>query len=303
MDLHSRARNLFAELQEGICEALERLDGKARFREDRWQMQERSGAGPSGGGTTRVLARGRVFEKAGVSVADVSGDITERLAARLEVDPQPFQGTGISLVLHPLSPLVPTVHMNLRYLQLLGSGVGKKAWFGGGADLTPYYLFEEDVRHFHQVWRRVCDRHDPSFYLRFKAACDEYFRLPHRNEARGVGGIFFDSLSDRLEQVSLFIEDVGRSFLESYVPIVERRASAAWWDREREWQLNRRSRYAEFNLLHDRGTLFGLETGGRTESILISLPPLARWTYDYRPLPGSAEEALLEVLRVPRAWA
>lgn len=302
MGLETRARELFAELQDQICEALQGLDEKATFREDRWDHRpgdDDSDAG--GGGVTRVLTGGRVFEKAGVNLADVRGKLSERLAQRLKVEPQLFGATGISLVIHPLSPMVPTVHMNLRHIRLLGPK--GTAWFGGGADLTPYYLFEEDARHFHATWRDVCERHDPEYYPRFKKWCDEYFRIEHRDEARGIGGIFFDYLTDDLERVFRFVEDAGRNFVEAYTPIVERRGKEKWWDRERNWQLIRRGRYVEFNLVYDRGTLFGLETEGRTESILMSLPPEARWDYDHRPEPGSREAALLEVLRNPRDWA
>ncbi len=301
MGLETRARDLFTELQDQVCEALEGLDGKATFREDRWDHRpadDESDAG--GGGVTRVLTGGKVFEKAGVNLADVRGKLSERLAKRLNVEPQPFGATGISLVIHPLSPMVPTVHMNLRHIRLLGPE--RTAWFGGGADLTPYYLFEEDAQHFHTTWRKVCERHDPKYYPRFKKWCDEYFRIQHRDEARGIGGIFFDYLTDDLERVFRFVEDVGRNFVEAYTPIVERRVKQKWWDRERDWQLIRRGRYVEFNLVYDRGTLFGLETHGRTESILMSLPPLVRWSYDHQPEAGSREEALLQALRKPREW-
>jgi len=297
--LHERARDLFAELQSQICDALQGLEGQVAFREDRWAHRV------GGGGVTRVLTDGRVFERAGVSLADVQGVLTERLAARLAVTPRPFSATGLSLVIHPLSPMVPTAHLNLRHIRLTGSGApGERAeWFGGGADLTPYYLREEDARHFHATWRDVCNRHDPGYYPRFKKSCDEYFRIEHRDEARGVGGIFFDNLADDLEAVFRFVEDVGRHFAAAYLPIVERRMHESWWERERCWQLVRRGRYVEFNLVYDRGTLFALETGGRVESVLMSLPPLVRWRHDPPPAPGSAEAALIEVLRVPREWA
>ncbi len=299
MGLETRA--LFAELQDRICEALEGLDGKAKFREDRWDHHPGDGdSDAGGGGVTRVLTGGRVFEKAGVNLADVRGTLSERLAQRMKVEPQSFAATGISLVIHPLSPMVPTVHMNLRHIRMLGSEGA--AWFGGGADLTPYYLFEEDARHFHHTWRSVCDRHDPEYYPRFKKWCDDYFRIEHRDESRGIGGIFFDYLKGDPQKVFAFVEDVGRNFVEAYAPIVERRVGEKWWDREREWQLLRRGRYVEFNLVYDRGTLFGLETHGRTESILMSLPPLVRWSYDHQPEKGSREEALLEALRKPREW-
>jgi len=293
--LKDRAREFFAELQSSICAELEAADGGAQFGEDRWTHAP-GGAG-GGGGISRMLAGGKVFEKTGVNLAAVTGRLSERLAERLEVAQDDFFATGISLVAHPLSPMIPTAHMNFRYLEL-----PTKAWFGGGADLTPYYLFEEDVRHFHRTWKAVCDRHDSSYHPRFKSWCDEYFFVKHRDEARGVGGIFFDYLSDDLERVFSFVREAGREFLRAYLPIVERRRAEPWWDAQREWQLIRRGRYVEFNLVHDRGTLFGLETGGRTESILMSLPPLVRWSYDQRPTPGSREADLLAVLRTPREW-
>jgi coproporphyrinogen III oxidase len=302
-DLHDRSRTLFAELQNEICAGLEALDATAKFHEDRWKHGADEPTA-SGGGVTRVLAGGRVLEKAGVNRADVGGMLSDRLAARLEVAPQRFEAAGLSLVIHPLSPMVPTVHMNLRHIQLPDAESGRRgtAWFGGGADLTPYYLFEEDATHFHRTWRDVCDRHDPGHYTRFKKWCDEYFRVTHRDESRGIGGIFFDYLHDEVGTLR-FVEEIGRHFRQAYIPIVERRVDEPWWDRERSWQLLRRGRYVEFNLIHDRGTLFGLETGGRTESILMSLPPLVRWDYDHREQPGSREAALIEALRKPRDWA
>jgi coproporphyrinogen III oxidase len=299
--LDDRARELFAGLQDEICRRLEEIDGGRRFLEQLWSYPpqgDRSG----GGGASRVLQGGRVFEKAGVNLADVRGELSERLASRLRVPAQPFRAVGVSVVVHPLSPMVPAVHMNLRFIRLTGTEASP-AWFGGGSDLTPYYLYEEDATHFHRVWKSVCDRHDATYYPRFKKWCDDYFWLDHRGEARGVGGIFFDDLREGLEHVLRLVQDLGAHFLEAYVPIVERRAGEAWWDREREWQLIRRGRYVEFNLIHDRGTLFGLETRGRTESILMSLPPVVRWPYDYHPAPGSREEALLGVLARPRDWA
>jgi len=301
--LEQDARDYFVELQGRICTALEALEPRARFGADAWA-----------GGTTRVLSGGQVLEKAGVSLADVEGTLSARIAARLDAAVQPFRATGLSLVLHPLSPRVPAVHMNVRLVRLLGPDAGPgapaaprprdgSAWFGGGTDLTPHYLVEEDAAHFHAVLRAACERHEPGRHARYKQACDEYFRLPHRDEVRGVGGIFFDYLREpSLARAFDFVRDVGDAFLPAWLPIAERRRAEPWWERERQWQLLRRGRYVEFNLLHDRGTLFGLETGGRTESILMSLPPLVRWTYDQRPEPGSPEAALLEVLRHPRAW-
>jgi coproporphyrinogen III oxidase len=297
MQLPQRVRDYFAELQRAICTALEARDSRGRFREDSWQYAPESGQTGGGGGVSRVLTRGDTFEKAGVNIAHVRGELNERLAARLEVEPQPFEASGISLVIHPLSPHVPTVHMNLRFLELRD-----RAWFGGGADLTPYYLYHEDAAHFHLTLRDACNLHDPAGYARYKRACDEYFYLRHRQETRGVGGIFFDYLSGNLEAHFAFVQEVGQAFLPAYLPIVDRRRNEPWWDRERAWQLLRRGRYVEFNLIYDRGTLFGLETQGRTESILMSLPPLVRWDYDHRPEPGSPEAELVEVLRRPREW-
>jgi len=287
-----RAQTYFEELQQHICSALERVDGKKRFTADFWKHHE------EGGGTTCVLERGAIFEKAGVNTSAVSGTLSELIANRLQFAPQRFVATGISLVLHPESPMVPTVHANFRYFELADG----QSWFGGGADLTPYYLFEEDARHFHSVWKRVCDRHDPTSYPSFKRWCDEYFYLKHRGERRGVGGIFFDYLKGDFEKLFAFVQDCGNSFLDAYLPIVERRKNEPWGAQEKEWQLLRRGRYVEFNLLYDRGTLFGLETGGRTESILMSLPPMVRWEYNAVPPEGSREAQLLNILRNPREW-
>lgn len=287
-------RLVFAE-QDAICAALERMDGRARFGADRW---ERPGGG---GGVTRVLQDGAVFEKAGVSVSEVHGALDPAFARRLQGgDGAAFAAVGLSLVLHPASPLVPTVHLNVRFIQRGGVG-----WFGGGADLTPYYLFEEDVRHFHRTLRAACERHppEPDAYARYKKAADAYFFLRHRGEHRGVGGIFFEDLPGPLAPQLPFVADVARAFLPAYLPIVERRRDLPFGEDQRRWQELRRGRYVEFNLVLDRGTTFGLETGGRTESILMSLPPQARWAYDHRPAPGSEEARLLEALRTPREWA
>jgi coproporphyrinogen III oxidase len=279
-------------LQDDICGALERLDGKARFREDPWQ---RPGGG---GGRSRVLEDGAVLEKGGVSTSVVFGELEESFAKRLQGEGRTFWAAGISLVLHPRNPHVPTVHANYRFLQQ-----GAKAWFGGGADLTPYYLYEEDAVHFHRVHKEACDRHDPAYYPRFKEACDKYFHLRHREEARGVGGIFFENLGGNLERELELVRDAGRAFLPAYLPIAERRKDTPFTEAQRFWQEVRRGRYVEFNLVWDRGTLFGLETKGRTESILMSLPPQVRWRYDHHPAPGSEEAKLVEVLRNPRDWA
>jgi coproporphyrinogen III oxidase len=286
------ASNFFKDLQDRLCAGLAAVDGGTTFREDAWQ---RSGGG---GGKSRVLQDGGIFEKAGVNFSEVFGQMAPEFAKQIPGDGLDFSATGISLVLHPRSPLVPTVHANFRFLTK-----GSKEWFGGGADLTPYYPFREDVIHFHKTWRDVCVRHPaPVDYPRFKAWCDEYFYLPHRDEARGVGGIFFDYLEGDFKSLFGFVKDAGNAFLDAYVPIVRRRQDLPYGEGERAFQEFRRGRYAEFNLIYDRGTLFGLKTGGRTESILMSLPPVVRWHYNYEPSPGSPEARIYEFLR-PRDWA
>jgi coproporphyrinogen III oxidase len=291
--MRDRVAAFFRDLQDRICRGLEALDGPGRFREDPWQRQG------GGGGRTRVLADGGLFEKAGVNFSEVHGEMSEEFAAQVPGEGREFYATGVSLVLHPHSPMVPTVHANFRYL-----AKGDREWFGGGADLTPYYPVHEDVVHFHRTWKAVCDRHPTvADYRKMKEECDRYFYLAHRGEARGVGGIFFDYVGGDLEKVFAFVQDAGNSFLDSYVPIAERRKDKPYTERHREWQLFRRGRYVEFNLIYDRGTLFGLKTGGRTESILMSLPPLVKWGYDVRPEPGSAEAELVDVYLQPRDWA
>jgi coproporphyrinogen III oxidase len=283
----------FQDLQQRICAALERIDGQAQFHEDKWQ---RAGGGE---GRSRVLMNGSVFEKAGVNFSDVYGQMSPEFAKQIPGEGLDFTATGISLVLHPRSPLVPTVHANFRYLTK-----GGKRWFGGGADLTPYYPYREDVIHFHRVWKRVCDRHVHVVdYQRLKQWCDEYFFLAHRGEPRGVGGIFFDYLEGDGEMLFAFVRDSGDAFLEAYAPIVERRKQEPYTERQRAFQEFRRGRYVEFNLLYDRGTIFGLKTGGRVESILMSLPPVVRYPYDYRPEPGSREAELYDDYLKPRNWA
>jgi coproporphyrinogen III oxidase len=286
-----RPPDYFMDLQDRICAALTELDGQGGFREDAWT---RPGGG---GGRTRILTAGAVFEKAGVNFSEVFGQFSEELARQLPGEGRDFTASGISLVLHPRNPLVPTVHANFRYLTR-----GEKWWFGGGADLTPYYPFREDIIHFHKVWQRVCQRHGPPVeYDRFKKWCDEYFFLPHRGEPRGVGGIFFDYLEGEFESLFAFVRDAGDAFLDAYLPIARRRKGEPYTAEQRAWQEFRRGRYVEFNLIYDRGTLFGLKTGGRTESILMSLPPVVRWDYDCQPLPGTPEAELYEYLK-PRDW-
>jgi coproporphyrinogen III oxidase len=289
--LEGRMQRFVESLQDEICAGLEKADGAGRFREDQWRREG------GGGGRSRVIEEGAVFEKGGVNVSSVHGELEPAFAERLPGEGRSFFATGISLVIHPWSPMVPTVHANFRYI-----AHGPKAWFGGGADLTPYYLFEEDARHFHTVLKAACDRHDPEYYPRFKKTCDEYFYLKHRGETRGIGGLFFEDIGGDLEKEFAFVQDCGRAFLEAYVPIVERRRSLAYTERHRRWQEVRRGRYVEFNLLYDRGTVFGLQTKGRVESILISLPPQARWIYDFKPDPGSEEARLVAVLQAPREW-
>ncbi len=290
--MRPRAVDYFRDLQDRIAAGLEALDGDGRFREDAW---ERPGGG---GGRARVLTGGALFEKAGVNFSEVFGELSEEFARSLPGDGRSFAACGVSLVLHPLNPHVPTVHANFRYLEH-----GAKSWFGGGADLTPYYPMREDVVHFHRTWKAVCDRHPAvADYRSMKEECDRYFFLPHRNEARGVGGIFFDNLGGDLEAVFAFVRDAGDAFLTAYGPIAERRRATPWTEAQRTFQQVRRGRYVEFNLLYDRGTVFGLKTNGRTESILMSLPPAVRWEYDYRPDPGSPEAELTEVYLKPRDW-
>jgi coproporphyrinogen III oxidase len=294
--LFERASALFQDLQADICRRLETLDGAARFGSDRWERPA------GGGGVARVLEGGRVFEKAGVNWSRVDGELPEEMAAQMPGEGRRFQATGVSLVIHPRSPMVPTTHANFRMIEK-----GDRAWFGGGGDLTPYYLWREDAVHFHRTWSDACAPHAPiGDYPRFKAWCDEYFFLAHRGESRGIGGIFFDWLGARdgydLERVFAFVGDAGRAFLPAYVPIALRRAGEPYGDDERRWQLRRRGRYVEFNLLYDRGTVFGLKTGGRTESILMSLPPEVRWDYDVTPAPGSREAELVAALTTKTDW-
>jgi coproporphyrinogen III oxidase len=290
--MHARAVEYLRGLQDRICAGLERADGQATFREDAW---DRPGGG---GGRTRVIADGAVFEKGGVNFSEVHGEFPPEFAKSLPGDGLKFTATGVSLVIHPRSPLVPTVHANFRYLTH-----GSKAWFGGGADLTPYYPVKEDVVHFHKVWKRVCEKHAAvADYAAMKKECDEYFHLKHRDEARGVGGIFFD-YKDATEAMFAFVRDAGDAFVDAYVPIVERRKGREWTPEQRFFQEVRRGRYVEFNLVYDRGTVFGLKTAGRTESILMSLPPVVRYLYDYRPPAGTPEAELTDYWLKPKDWA
>jgi len=288
-------------LQDQICASLEAEDGGATFQEDLW---ERPGGG---GGRTRVIENGNVFEKGGVNISAVHGELPDTMKAYFKVEEGDFFACGLSLVIHPKNPMVPTVHANWRYFEMYNKqGEIVDAWFGGGQDLTPYYLFEEDATHFHQVCKRACDAHDPAFYPKYKKQCDAYFWNAHRNEARGVGGLFFDylkALPERsMQQWYDFVTEVGNSFIEAYIPIVNRRKSLSYTDAQRDWQEIRRGRYVEFNLVHDKGTLFGLKTNGRIESILMSLPAHVQWRYNHQPEKGSEEARLIEVLENPKAW-
>ncbi len=284
-------------LQNRICAELESLDGKAAFGSDTW---ERPGGG---GGDSRVLRQGAIFEQAGVGFSHVFGDQMPPSATknRPELAGKAFQAVGVSLVLHPLNPYVPTTHANFRFFT---AGQRKPVWwFGGGFDLTPYYPFLDDVVHWHTVARAACEPFGDDLYPRYKKWCDEYFYLKHRNETRGVGGLFFDDLNELgFEKSFEFVQTVGDSFLNAYRPIVEKRISHRFGERQRNFQLYRRGRYVEFNLIYDRGTLFGLQSGGRSESILMSLPPMVRWEYDWQPEPGSPEEALYRDFLRPRDW-
>ncbi len=292
-------------LQNHICQALETLDGKARFRADEW---ERGAEGRGGGGNTRVLEDGPVFEKAGVNTSVVYGKVTDTMRKQLKLDGDKWFACGLSLVLHPVNPYVPTVHANWRYFELYDeAGNVADRWFGGGTDLTPYYLFEEDAVHFHSTLQQTLHPYGVDLYPKYKKECDDYFTNTHRgNEMRGIGGIFYDHLRPvneaHAEELLRFQQSNGNAFLTAYLPIAQKRKDMAYGARETEWQEIRRGRYVEFNLIHDRGTIFGLKTNGRTESILMSLPPRARWKYDYHPAPGTPEAALLEACRQPREW-
>lgn len=289
------------QLQDRITTELEAIDGKAVFRQDLW---EREGGG---GGRTRVIENGNVFEKGGVNISAVHGALPPAMQKYFKVGEVDFFACGLSLVIHPKNPFVPTVHANWRYFEMYNKeGEIIDSWFGGGQDLTPYYLFEEDARHFHQVCKEACDKHHPSFYPDFKKKCDDYFYNSHRNEARGIGGLFFDyckaSEEMSMENWHDFVTEVGDSFLRAYTPIVNKRKELPYEQAHRDWQEIRRGRYVEFNLVHDKGTLFGLKTNGRIESILMSLPPHVQWVYDHHPEEGSEESKLLEVLQNPVNW-
>lgn len=286
-------------LQDQMCESLAAIDGRARFHEDAW---DRDGGG---GGRSRVLQQGDVFEQAGVNFSHVHG---ERLpasasASRPEIAGRSFEALGISSVIHPCNPYVPTTHMNVRLFVATKENADPIWWFGGGYDLTPYYGFREDCQHWHKTAKAACDVIAPDLYPRFKKWADDYFYLRHRKEARGIGGIFYDDFNElSFDDCFAFMRSVGDTFLKAYLPIVEKRKDTPYAERERDFQLYRRGRYVEYNLVYDRGTLFGLQSGGRTESILMSLPPLVRWRYDWHPEPGTAEAELYDTFLQPQDW-
>ena len=289
-------------LQNNICTALEECDGKAKFIIDDWKRPE------GGGGQTRVIANGNVFEKGGVNTSVVYGEVTSMMRNQLKIDGAKWFACGLSLVLHPFNPFVPTVHCNYRMFELYNENDEViDRWFGGGTDLTPYYLNEEDARHFHEYYKNTCDSFDKTFYPKFKQACDNYFVNWHRNkERRGIGGIFYDyERPDNEHDINFWInfsKACGNAFIPAYIPIVNKRKNTPFTEEQKHWQEIRRGRYVEFNLVHDRGTLFGLKTNGRIESILMSLPPSVKFEYNYRPTSGSEEEKLLEACLHPKEW-
>ncbi|MBV4357821.1 oxygen-dependent coproporphyrinogen oxidase [Pinibacter aurantiacus] len=294
--------NFIHQLQDHICKALEAVDGKAVFVEDKWERPE------GGGGRTRVIANGNVFEKGGVNTSVVFGEVTDIMRKQLRIEGEKWFACGLSLVIHPISPFVPTVHCNYRMFELYDKDDNVvDRWFGGGTDLTPYYLFEEDAKHFHKTYKDVCDDYDIHFYKNFKKECDDYFVNYHRNnERRGIGGIFYDHQKASAEKDVAFWVNFGKScgyaFTQAYIPIVEKRKDLPYTAEQKHWQEIRRGRYVEFNLVHDRGTIFGLKTNGRIESILMSLPPTVRFEYNYQPVAGSEEDKLLQACLQPRDW-
>lgn len=286
-------------LQESICQALEQEDGAAKFKEESWQREQ------GGGGRTRVIENGTVIEKGGVNFSHVFGDKLppSASASRPELAGRGFQAMGVSLVIHPKNPYVPTSHANFRFFVAEKEGAEPVWWFGGGFDLTPYYGFEEDCVHWHQTAKQACEPFGEALYPKYKNWCDEYFYLRHRDEPRGVGGLFFDDLNEPgFEQCFGFVKSVGDAYIKAYRPIIARRKNKPYGERERKFQCYRRGRYVEFNLVYDRGTLFGLQSGGRTESILMSLPPVVHWDYNWQPDAGTKEAELYEYFLQPKEW-
>ena len=293
--------NFIDNLQKDITSSLEIIDGKEKFKSEHWNRKK------GGGGLTMVIENGDVFEKGGVNVSKVHGQLPDSMSKMLKVTNSEFFACGISIVIHPKNPMVPTFHANLRYFELYEKDELKDSWFGGGLDLTPYYLFENDVIHFHKACKNTCDNYDSNFYEDYKKKCDHYFWNSHRNEARGVGGVFFDYCRENKlmskERWLSFIKEMGQCIEMSYLPIVEKRKNMPFNESNINWQHIRRGRYVEFNLLHDKGTLFGLKTNGRIESILISMPPKVKWEYNHLPEKDSEEDSLLKILQFPKNWA
>jgi coproporphyrinogen III oxidase len=287
----------FMGLQDRICASLEKADGSARFREDAWTREK------GGGGRTRVISQGAVFEKGGVNYSAVHGPTPDSILKALNLPPSDFYATGVSIVIHPLNPMVPVIHMNVRYFEM-SNGVW---WFGGGIDLTPHYVVEADASFFHKTLKASCDKHHPAFYTEFKKWADDYFYIPHRKETRGIGGIFFDRLDEKRnlsrEALFQFVQEIGETFVPVYTTLVAKNKDLPFTEAQKQWQLLRRGRYVEFNLVYDKGTRFGLDTDGRTESILMSLPETASWLYDHKTLPGSAEEKTQSFLKKGIDWA
>ena len=295
----------FKQLQDNICSQLEGLDGRARFATDNWEREA------GGGGITRVIEEGALIEKGGVNFSEVHGKVPENMLKTLEIGQSPdnnlsFYATGVSIVLHPTNPMMPIIHMNVRYLEIQGKGSTETSWFGGGIDLSPHYVFKEDAKLFHEMLKESCDLHDKSYYPKFKQWADDYFYIKHRKETRGVGGIFFDRLSETtdvsMEDIFAFVKEIGNSFCPIYNNLANKRRGDEYGNTELNWQALRRGRYTEFNLIYDRGTKFGLETDGRVESILMSLPPHSKWTYNHSPPDGSKEEMTLRLLRKNIDW-
>ncbi|WP_419209143.1 oxygen-dependent coproporphyrinogen oxidase [Photobacterium leiognathi subsp. mandapamensis] len=298
VDKHA-VKSFLLDLQDRICQALEQQETTVSFEQDQWQREE------GGGGRSRVLRNGEIFEQAGVNFSHVYGAEmpASATAHRPELAGRRFEAMGVSLVIHPRNPYVPTSHANVRFFIAEKDGEEPVWWFGGGFDLTPFYPFEEDCQHWHDTAKQLCAPFGDEVYLEHKAWCDQYFFLPHRNETRGVGGLFFDDLNQwGFEKSFAYMQAVGNGYIDAYMPIVKQRYHLPHGEREREFQLYRRGRYVEFNLVYDRGTLFGLQSGGRTESILMSMPPLARWEYCYEPEPNSAEARLYQDFLKPREW-
>ena len=287
-------------LQEKIKNEIKALDTNSKFKIDKWDRES------GGGGLTIAIENGNLFEKGGVNVSKVFGDLPKSISKFLNSSGSDFYACGISLILHPKNPMIPTFHANLRYFELYENGIVKDRWFGGGVDLTPYYIFEDDITFFHKAFKKICDNFRPNYYKKFKKKCDDYFWNEHRNEARGVGGLFFDhcreSPENKLKDWFSFMVDLGNNLMTPYFHIVNKRKEMSFTKKNVEWQQIRRGRYVEFNLIHDKGTVFGLKTNGRIESILVSMPPKVKWVYSFNPEKGSEEEKLLKILKTPRNW-